>query len=709
MKGFLRVWFALTIALLAPAARGAAASTPAGTIISNTASAVYSDRNGVSGSVASNTVSATVATVSSVGAGPNEQGCNPATDSVPAGSTFVRTFTVSNGGNSADAFVITASTTAGAVSSLAVVGPGGTLTPLSNGGTLPNLASAGTLAIAVTVNPGATSGGTNVEVSLTATSTLPGAVASRAQQCAVLADEAAISGPGGANTPVLKLVNGMNSVAAEPGATLTYSVQFMNSGTSAVSNAVMTDALPAGTTPAAASVTIDGVAAPANTVSVKGQTLAVTIASIAGGAQEVIAFTASVDASSERGTTVVNSVSIASAQTATQQSTPASVLIGASNIVYDGLGGQSLPVQNATLSLTDAAGNPVLLGGNALAPNMKNSNPFVTGASGAYSFALGQKQIGPATYSLSIAAPGYLNRRVAVKVTPSASGTLYTATITALDGQMLATAGGFALTKSAMTLANVYGLFGNLPLFRPQNITVGKIVDRSFAAPGDRLVYTVTFVNAASPLGATSVVDTLPAGVVYAPGTGRLDNVPEEPKTAGRVLTWTLPTLATQHVIEYAAVIVPGTQERQVLTNDVTVRASTPNEPALIVSGSASVQTEIVAGVFSDGTIVAGRVFYDVRGTGTFRRGDAGIAGVRIYLEDGQSVVTDSTGRYDFPSVRPGMHVLELDLTTLPSSAQAYTDTNFSSDDQRSVRRLVHGVFDGGVIEDINFALKGTP
>ena len=29
--------------------------------------------------------------------------------------------------------------------------------------------------------------------------------------------------------------------------------------------------------------------------------------------------------------------------------------------------------------------------------------------------------------------------------------------------------------------------------------------------------------------------------------------------------------------------------------------------------------------------------------------------------------------------------------------------------DQRSIRRLVHGVFDGGVIENIDFALEGSP
>jgi hypothetical protein len=185
--------------------------------------------------------------------------------------------------------------------------------------------------------------------------------------------------------------------------------------------------------------------------------------------------------------------------------------------------------------------------------------------------------------------------------------------------------------------------------------------------------------------------------------------VREEPKIAGRVLTWKIPTLATQHAIVFAAVILPGTEENTTLTNNVTVSAAAPNEPGTILSGSAFASTAVVAGVFTDQTIITGRVFYDIRKTGEFDPGDLGIAGVRIYLEDGESIVTDSTGRYDFPGVKPGMHVLKLDVTTLPATAKPYADSNFSFDDQRSIRRLVHGVFDGGIMQDINFALEGSP
>jgi uncharacterized repeat protein (TIGR01451 family) len=710
VKRFLRVWLCLIAAFVALATHRALAATPAGTIISNTASLTYSDANGVAQKIESNTLTATVATVSAVAVGPKETGCNPQTDSVPAKQPFIRTFTVTNGGNVPDTYTITATTTVGTVTNLSVIGAGGATTALANGGTLPQLAPGAVAQIAVTVNPGTAANGTNVEVSLTATSTSPASPGSdTASQCAIIASGTSISGPGGAGTPVLKLVNGEPLAEVLPGATVTYSIAFMNSGALVANDIVVTDAVPAGITPDLGTVQVNGVAVPPGSATLSGQTLTVTIASLAPGAHDVVTFAALVTTSTVVGQTYVNTVTIVAYGVPPAQSTPASVFVGVGNIVYDGLAGQSAPVAGATLTLTQGSGTAMALSSSGFPPNTTNADPYVTGSSGAYAFAIGANQIGSGTYSLTISAPGYLNRKIGLKLVPNALGTLYTVTLTALDGQLLATAGGFSLVHGPVTLANVYGLFGNLPLFRAQNITVTKTVDRSFASSGDRLVYTVTFANAGTPLGSTTVVDTLPPGVVYAPGTGRVDGVHAEPKIVGRVLTWTLTSLAIQHVITYAAVILPGTEENQVLTNEVVVTAQSTNDPAITVSASAAAQTQVVAGVFTDRTVVTGRVFYDVRGTGRFVAGDVGIGGVRIYLEDGESVVTDTTGRYDFPGVEPGMHVLKLDPSTLPSNAKPYADANFSWDDERSTRRLLHGVFDGGILEDINFALRGTP
>ena len=98
------------------------------------------------------------------------------------------------------------------------------------------------------------------------------------------------------------------------------------------------------------------------------------------------------------------------------------------------------------------------------------------------------------------------------------------------------------------------------------------------------------------------------------------------------------------------------------------------------------------------------RVFVDVKRTGRFAEGDRGLGGVRVYLEDGQSVTTDAFGRFTFPSVHPGQHVLRVDLTTLPQGVRAYDDRRYDS--TRSLQRLVHGLYDAGLMHDVNFALE---
>jgi uncharacterized repeat protein (TIGR01451 family) len=311
-------------------------------------------------------------------------------------------------------------------------------------------------------------------------------------------------------------------------------------------------------------------------------------------------------------------------------------------------------------------------------------------------------------YDILISATGYLNRKVQATLTPDASGFYYSVALVALDGQALASAGGFGLTRSAVRLNNVYGMLGNFPMFTPNIVMVSLSADRSTASGGDRVVFTLTFSgNSTATLNQTTIVDVLPPGLVYAPGTGRMNGTPSEPSVNGRILTWTMPTLSVQHTIVYATVVLPSVAAGATLINTATVSAVLPFDPNNVASSVATSEVQITAGLFSDRIIITGRVFADEKQTGRFTRGDHGVAGVRIFLEDGESVATDQFGRFTFPAARPGMHVLRLDVTTLPKSVQAYSDKRYDS--ERSVRRLVHGIFDSGLMEDVNFALRAVP
>jgi hypothetical protein len=140
------------------------------------------------------------------------------------------------------------------------------------------------------------------------------------------------------------------------------------------------------------------------------------------------------------------------------------------------------------------------------------------------------------------------------------------------------------------------------------------------------------------------------------------------------------------------------------LTNTATANAKRPGG-TLVVGGNAQAQSTVVGGIFDSCVTILGRVFVDSANTGRYAPGDAPLANVRIYLESGESVMTDRNGKYNFACINPGMHALRLDTTTLPPGTSAY-DVH-DNDNPRSIIRLVHGTLDAGMIDNINFAISG--
>jgi uncharacterized repeat protein (TIGR01451 family) len=722
--------------LTASAAGRGEASPAAGVVITNTVSAQYSDPQGLHYGVQSNTVAVSIASVSAIAVSPKETAVDPATEGYPAGSPIVRTFTISNAGNVADAYTIqSANTGAGTISSVVFVTPSGPV-PVTIGTTVsPTLQPGESIAVRVAIATTAVGVGAAFPIVLSArsTNTAPanGLVTDSGKEWALAQPGAAIAGPAGPATSVNKLVDQVRTHTAAPGETVTYSIVFKNYGGSPATNVVIVDDVPAGIAALPQTVALNGVNVGAS-ATLAGQRLTVKIGTLAPGAVDTLTFDATVQSGTAAGASYVNVASLTADAMAAITTTPASVLVGLGNVCYDGYAGGGAPVNGAALTLRDFATKAVValppIGSSAgssslyrspldlligipaggLPPNTANRNPFVTGADGAYSFVFTQGQLGtltqPAQYELDITAPGFRDRRIQATISPDASGLLYNATLRELDDQMLAVPGGFALVASSVSLSDVFGLLGNLPLFAPHPLTVSKTVDRDVASGGDRLLYTLQVGAAGSQFGATRVVDTLPAGIVYAPGTARVDGVPSEPRRDGRVLTWNFASLDGAHTIVYATVVMPFASEGATLVNVVDVDAASTT--GLHVRGTASADTRVVAGALGNRIVITGRVFVDVAKTGRFRDGDRGVGGVRIYLEDGSSVTTDQYGRFTFPSVHPGQHVLRLDPSTLPATVRAFDDRRYDS--SRSLQRLLHGIYDAGLMHDVNFALDAA-
>jgi uncharacterized repeat protein (TIGR01451 family) len=724
---------AFAMALFATAAESGEAAPAAGVVISNTVTAQYSDAHGLTYGTQSNTLRVSVAAVGAVVVSPKETTVDPVTEGYPAGTPIVRTFTVTNTGNVADAYTI-ASVAAGAasVTSIAFLGASGNV-PVTVGTTVsPPLQPGDSIRVQVMMTTVGIAVGTVFPIALVARSTntavANGLVSDSGKEWALAQAGAAIAGPLGPNTAIDKLVDQVRTHTANPGATITYSIAFKNYGGSPATNVAIVDDVPPGITALPSTVALNGVNV-AGAATLTGQRLAVKIGTLPTGASGTLSFDAVVQNGTIAGASFVNVASLSADGLTTVTTTPASVLVGLGNVVYDGYSGGGSPVNGAVLTLRDFHTRAVvalpsvgsssqssllrapldtLIGvpAGGLPPNNANANPFTTGSDGGYSFVFAADQLGSpslaAQYELDISAPGYRDRRIEVTIRPDASGLLYDATLQDLDQMQLAAPGGFSLVTNSVSLSEVFGLLGNLPMFAPHPLSVSKTVDRDVASGGDRLLYTLQVGNSGEQLGATRVVDTLPAGVVYAPGTARVDGVAVEPQRSGRILTWTFPALNAQHTIVYACVVMPFTPEGSTLINVVDVDAQSAGGAG--VRASASADTRVVAGALGNRIVITGRVFVDSARTGRFRPEDHGIAGVRVYLEDGESVTTDTYGRFTFPSVHPGQHVLRVDATTLPAGVRPYDDRRYDS--PRSLQRLLHGLYDAGLMHDVNFAVE---
>ncbi len=691
-------------------ANQADAATRGGTQIVNTISATYQGVAGDSYTTVSNTVDTTIALLGSLVVSPKDTTVATAI-AEPLGQPVTLRYHITNTSNISDAYTVQSVSMAPACSCAFTVDFATGNVPVTLGSTVSEtLAPDASTDVLVTVTTTTLAVNAQVPVTLVARTTQAGTSnglqSDTGEQWFTMKPGASISGPHGPNSKISKTVDQVATVSSQPGSTVTFDIVAMNNGGSAANNVVVTDPIPVGLTAEVASVRVDGQSTGFTATLVSG-TLSVHVPSLAAGGTLDVSFDCVVTSARTTGLTFVNTASVSADGLPDLGTTPASVLIGSADIVFDGYAGSTDSIGGAVVTLLDSANNPVNVNG-ADGSGAGTANPFVTGPDGSYSFDLDSSGISPtgSRFYITIAAPGYLNRRIQLDITPGSGDPLYNVTVTSLDQQPLAVAGGFTLTSAAVSIANIYGFFGNLPLFRPGALTVTKSVDRQVAQAGDRLAYTIDVLNSSpSAIGSTQIVDTLPSGVAYAPGTAKLDGVALEPTVNGRTLTWSISSVApsSDHVLTYDCVIFPSVAPGDTLTNSVAVTGTIAGTQ-VTTTGTSAVTVTITGSAFSQRQVITGRVFIDAMKSGHFRRGDTGVAGVRVFMEDGSSVVTDTQGRFDFPAARPGMHVLRLDPATLPAGVHSYIGYPMNS--TRATQQLVHGIFDNGTIEDVQFALE---
>ncbi len=198
---------------------------------------------------------------------------------------------------------------------------------------------------------------------------------------------------------------------------------------------------------------------------------------------------------------------------------------------------------------------------------------------------------------------------------------------------------------------------------------VTKSTAATTAAVGDFVQYTLGIQNPSDSIAVINVMvtDMLPLGLRYQQGSARLNgNRIADPviSSDGRNLQFSMGTLSPSANLKLGYVVEVTVAAREEKLTNRALAANTAGASSNLAQVSIRLRNEL----FTDTAFVVGRV---VEGTcDQDSAGLKGVAGVRIYLEDGRYAVTDEEGKYHFEGVPAGSHVVQMDTLTVPETLE---------------------------------------
>lgn len=339
--------------------------------------------------------------------------------------------------------------------------------------------------------------------------------------------------------------------------------------------------------------------------------------------------------------------------------TSLTLLIDPSGIVFDSR--TCKPVAGARVTLIDVTGEgnggrpgepAIVFLADSVTPTTSSQ---ITGADGRYEFPL----LGSSTYRLQVEPPVGAVFPTQIPLAPCA------ATLRVRIGS-----DGTPFRVDLDTGA----VFIDIPVDTPieaGGFVLHKESSRQEIQVGDSVLYTLKLENTtALPLQDVMIEDRLPNGFTYIPGSTRLNGAALTDPTGGR---GPLLTFATQDLAPLGKAELTYLVRAEQLTPEGDAVNQARAHTAAGVQASSNLATATVrveAGVFTDKGVVIGKVFLDANANDIQDQGEPGVSGVRLYLEDGNYVITDADGKYSFYGVRPIAHALKLDATTLPAGAE---------------------------------------
>ncbi len=378
---------------------------------------------------------------------------------------------------------------------------------------------------------------------------------------------------------------------------------------------------------------------------------------------------------------------------------PIEVLIDPFGIVFDS--GDGVPVRGSRVTLIDTrTGRPATVFGDdgvSIFPSSVITGSRVTDSGGTvYDFPTGD-------YRFPFARAGSYTLLVEPPAPYTAPSSVTAQEIAAAN---LARPDGFPFVVSPASYGRTFELSSpepvrvDIPLDRPGGaLIVRKTTSSQLVVPGDAVQYLVTVQNGDSsrPTGTISVTDVLPPEMRLKQDSVRTNGAlaPYTITPDGRTLTVPLARLlaGASSIVTYILEVRPDAKAGSSLN-----RASAADSRGAR-SAIADATVKIAREGIGDRITIIGRITDG--GCTVDPRAANGIANVRVILEDGSYAVTDIEGRYHFEGVLPGLHVVQIDPSTLPSSQVPADCTRNARSAGSAISRFVEG--QGGALIRVDF------
>lgn len=238
------------------------------------------------------------------------------------------------------------------------------------------------------------------------------------------------------------------------------------------------------------------------------------------------------------------------------------------------------------------------------------------------------------------------------------------------------------ISDKILTSINVINDQTTLSISKEANVTSAEI--------GDFVDYTIKVTNVSKTDAADVVVkDDLPLGFTYVKNSVRVDGqkYTQDFAQSGKYMTLGLNSLKANETKKVTYRVALGSNAASGTgTNIAFAEGKNSLTGSIVQSPLGEAHIDVTAGVLNTDGIIIGKVYADLNRDGIQQKAqnELGVAGVRLYLEDGTFVVTDSEGKYSVYGMKAKTHVIKLDRTTLPRGVELIEQSNRNAGDPGS-------------------------